>query len=504
MTALRPVAAVCPVTTSLRLADASPGRLSGRRSGFRMPTWLGLMTVIVLGALGLGGLAPVQAQTPTPTTTIQNGAGDTRLQLNDDGGLYVPGTFVTDGTAANDLIPATGAGTRMMWYPAKAAFRAGRVGAIRDGTQWDASKVGDYSAAFGLDTKASGTGATAMGVNTTASGFQATAMGLGATASGNRSTAMGVNTIASGTEAMAMGIRAAASDLGAMAMGFETTANEDYATAMGYQTEASAVGTTAMGVRATASGFGTTAMGYETTATGSDATAMGSNTTASGPSATAMGRETIAASNTSLSIGIYNNANTSDDNTLFVVGNGSTSSSRSDALVLKESGNLTISGSLAQNSDRRLKTGIEPLGGGILRKLGALRPVRYKFKDPATHPSGEQVGLIAQEVRKAFPALVSEGAGGTLSVSYSKMTAVVLKGVQEQQAQIEAKEAAITELQAENESIRVENERIKARLAALEQQSPSSLPAGLTGPWGLAVLAGLGALTAGLLWRRRT
>ena len=39
----------------------------------------------------------------------------------EDGGLLVPGTF---GTGS---IPASGEGVRMMWYPAKAAFRVGRV-----------------------------------------------------------------------------------------------------------------------------------------------------------------------------------------------------------------------------------------------------------------------------------------------------------------------------------------------------------------------------------------
>src|SRR6056297_788060 len=86
----------------------------------------------------------------TPTTTIQNGGADTRLQLNYDGGLLVPGTFGP--TTPADSIPAAGAGTRLMWYPAKAAFRAGRVGLFKDGTQWNATKVGDYSVAFGVDT----------------------------------------------------------------------------------------------------------------------------------------------------------------------------------------------------------------------------------------------------------------------------------------------------------------------------------------------------------------
>jgi len=353
----------------------------------------------------------------TPTTTIQNGAGDTRLQLNDDGGLYVPGTFVTDGTE-NDFIPASGAGTRMMWYPAKAAFRVGRVGfASTNRDVWDANSIGAYSAAFGVDTEASGDAATAMGFGTTASGVYAVAMGS------------------------------------------------------------------------------------QTTASGPVATAIGSRTTARGIRTTAMGRETIAASDNSLSIGTFNSANTLADGTLLVVGNGSgPSSSRSDALVLDDQGNLTVSN---QNtfSDRRLKTDIEPLGGGILQKLGALRPVRYRFKDPATHPSGEQIGLIAQEVRKAFPSLVSEGAGGILSLSYSKTTAVLVKGLQEQKAVVDSLRGRVQLLERQKEDLH----RVKTRLARLESEDTSVL-AGLSGPGVGLLVGGLlgGVLAAGLLWRRRT
>jgi hypothetical protein len=386
-------------------------------------------------------------------TTIQNGNNDTRLQLNYDGGFYVPGTFGP--TTPADSIPATGAGTRMMWYPAKGAFRAGRVGAYTGGTRWDAANVGDYSIAFGADTKADAFAATAMGRNTIASGQHATAMGFGTTA----------------------GIFAAT------AMGYETTANDFAATSMGEQTTASDRAATAMGFGTTAGSFAATAMGYETTA----------------------GTEY------SLSIGVNNLANTSADGSLFVVGNG-VGGSPSDALVLNMFGDLEISGGLLEASDRRLKTNIEPLDGGVLQKIGTLRPVRYRFKDPSTHPSGERIGLIAQEVRDVFPALVSEGTGGTLSVSYSKMTAVVVKGLQEQHAQIETQQATIDSLRTQARAVaalRAQNEAMNERLAALDTKisADAAVPAPLGGmlvprlPALLLTLVGIGI---GLLWRRRS
>jgi hypothetical protein len=52
-------------------------------------------------------------------------------------------------------------------------------------------------------------------------------------------------------------------------------------------------------------------------------------------------------------------------------------------------------------------------------------------------------------------------------------------------------------------ALEAENEEFEERLAALERQNTSALPAGLTGPWALTLLLGLGVLGAGLLWQRR-
>jgi hypothetical protein len=58
------------------------------------------------------------------------------------------GSVLFDGTTGNTL--ATGAGTRMMWIPEKAAFRAGAINA----TQWNNANIGLYSGAFGYSTTA--------------------------------------------------------------------------------------------------------------------------------------------------------------------------------------------------------------------------------------------------------------------------------------------------------------------------------------------------------------
>jgi hypothetical protein len=349
-----------------------------------------------------------------------------------------------------------------------------------------------------------------MGVKTTASGIESTALGAETVASEAQATAMGDGTTASGPNATAMGGGTTASGGSATAMGFDTEAIGDFTTAMGRSTSASKRGATAMGRFPTASGDAATAMGFSTTASSANATAMGDRTTANGISATAMGSgttassfaaaamgfNTTAATEKSLAIGEYNSANTSADGTLLVAGNGA-SGSRSDAFVLKQDGDLVISGTLTESSDRRLKTAIRPLKGETLAKLSRLRPVRYEFKNQKTHPAGEQIGLIAQDVREEFPALVRGGEGDALSLSYSKFTAVLLKGLQEQQTEIDHKQSQIADLRDENDSIR-------ARLDRLESGDQAVL-AGVVGPWGLALLlaCAIGGM-GGLLYARRT
>ena len=235
-------------------------------------------------------------------------AAGTMLRVND-------GSVLFDGTTGTT--PASGAGTRLMWIPAKAAFRAGVV----SGTQWDDANIGLYSSAFGYNTTASGYASNAQGNSTTASGDVSHAEGAATiasgdvshaegeatTASGYASHAEGYSTTASGDYSHAEGYITTASGEGSHAEGQYTTASGDASTAMGLETTASGDASTAMGEGTTASGYASTAMGYGTTASGYASTAMGEGTTASGVISTAMGSNTTASGEYSFAHG-YNNS----------------------------------------------------------------------------------------------------------------------------------------------------------------------------------------------------
>jgi len=304
-------------TTGLEVTDT----IYASAGGFKFPDGT-VQTTAATG--GSGGNTLDQAYD-------QGGAGAGRIITADAGALEVGGVdgVVFKGTYDSGTIPATGAGTRMMWYPRKAAFRAGWV----SGEEWDDANIGVSSTAMGQSTTASGSSSTAMGLGTTASGHNSTAMGYGSGASGAHSTAMGYATTASGTYSTAMGYR--------------TTANIDGSTAIGYNATASGLSSTAMGTGTTASGDYSTALGQGTHASGNVSTAMGHSTTASGTYSTAMGVFTKAKAFASVAIGRYNDSSGTADswvNTdpLFVIGNGTSSNARSNAMTVLKDGKVGI------------------------------------------------------------------------------------------------------------------------------------------------------------------
>jgi hypothetical protein len=127
---------------------------------------------------------PAAAQTPDSAFAVSSG-GAGLFRVNVDAGALFGGVY--DGDGDGDNIPAEGAGTRMMWYPNKGAFRAGGIG----GTQWDAANIGDYSVAIGQDVRASASNAVAFGLRSTAAQQSSFAAGEDNTASGAASVALG-------------------------------------------------------------------------------------------------------------------------------------------------------------------------------------------------------------------------------------------------------------------------------------------------------------------------
>ncbi len=131
-------------------------------------------------------------------------------------------------------------------------------------------------------------------------------------------------------------------------------------------------------------------------------------------------------------------AGTGDYTLRYDVTNGWEASSvlTNDGTDVAISGDLTVNGTIINPSDMRLKKNITTLTG-VLGKLNCLRGVRYEFKDQQKYAVGPQVGVIAQELQRVFPELVTQGADGYLAVNYSQLTGVLIQAIKEQQQEID-------------------------------------------------------------------
>src|SRR5262245_55457125 len=102
--------------------------------------------------------------------------------------------------------------------------------------------------------------------------------------------------------------------------------------------------------------------------------------------------------------------------------------------------------------------------------LYKLRPVTFRYKADPGHRL--QYGLIAEEVAKVYPELVTKGADGKAeSVQYHELIPLLLNEVQRQQQEIvelKAQTQQVAELKAQNEEQRVQNATLAARVEQLE------------------------------------
>lgn len=225
-----------------------------------------------------------------------------RLHVADSSILFSGPAVVPGSTIYNP--PASGPGTRLMWYPQKAAFRAGAV----DNNSWNKDLIGIGSIGLGINTLASGQSSLSLGFSTIARGLYATAIGYNAQATGENATSIGNYNFAVGYSAHSFG-------------------TENYA-----------------------DGDFSLAMGYGTVATGLAATSMGKSTSAPGRYSMAIGNFTRSKAYASFSMGEFNDEIFSSQpdawvstDPLFIIGNG-TGLIRSNAFVVYKNGNADING----------------------------------------------------------------------------------------------------------------------------------------------------------------
>jgi hypothetical protein len=162
-----------------------------------------------------------------------------------------------------------------------------------------------------------------------------------------------------------------------------------------------------------------------------------------------------------------------------VVGNGG---SKENELITGDfaantvniNGDLHASGNLTQNSDGRLKKDIKPLTQA-LDSILKLQGKTYRWKEDTTFANKADIGLVAQEVEQIFPELVAENEQGYKGIAYSKLTAVLIEAIKEQQGQMTTQQDQIASLEKENTQLKAlvegQMEALLARVAMLEGES---------------------------------
>ena len=360
-----------------------------------------------------------------------------RLQVADSAVLFTGPTIVPNITTYPP--PAQGPGTRMMWYPQKAAFRVGSTFS----NEWDFNNIGKYSFASGYSTKASGLFSTAMGYGPIASGDYSTAIGFITIASGSISTAMGVETRAKSFNETVVGSNntdytplsttdwAAADRLFTIGNGVDFDATSDAMVVLKNGNTGIGTSTPTYKLHIGSSNNGLRIEGPATSGSGGSALNIGGagDVVVDAPSFPA-GRFIIK-ENGNVGIG-----KATPTYKLDVVGD------------INASGLVRANG-IALSSDARFKQNIITLPNALSNLL-QLRGTNYFFNTKAfpdkNFSTDKQMGVVAQEVEKIYPELVSTDKDGYKSVNYIGLIPVMIESIKEQQKQIDELKKMLKEI----------------------------------------------------------
>lgn len=142
------------------------------------------LKLVGAGTLGTPGVAPLLSLSASGTYAGGQTYDRERVRVDNDGAILSVGDYSGGAGGA----PVEGAGTRFLWYPQKAALRAGQI----DSTQWDDANIGAYSIALGQNVRASGDYGIALGQGSTAAQINSVAIGQYNVATGAASVALGM------------------------------------------------------------------------------------------------------------------------------------------------------------------------------------------------------------------------------------------------------------------------------------------------------------------------
>lgn len=146
---------------------------------------------------------------------------------------------------------------------------------------------------------------------------------------------------------------------------------------------------------------------------------------------------TIRSSSGSGGLQITSGGNVETQSDLIVLGNDIISSSGSTVMSMSSddatfSDDLIVNGDVTVSSDARLKANITSLGSTIA-KLLLIDGKSYTMKKDGK----SKIGVLAQDIQKVFPELVTVDKNDMLAVNYQGLVPVLINALKEQQLEIE-------------------------------------------------------------------
>jgi hypothetical protein len=352
----------------------------------------------------------------------------------------------------------------------------------------------DYSMALGYNTNATGNYSISLGRDCNSSSLNTITIGNGSIATFNDAIAIGYQDTASGNIALATGRWTKASGIASFSAGDETKASGQGAFSIGYRTNASGFASIASGSQSTASGSYSFATGFKTVASTFGTATFGFQSSGTGRYSFAAGYETVSQAYSSMVIGRWNVITGSTTawsltDPVFVIGNGTSTSTRTNALTVLKNGRIGLQSVITPTyalelpnsatngigraranlwttySDGRVKSNriIIPYG---LDEIMKLTPQKYFQHNSTTknekliikESGSTSIGLVAQDVFGVIPEAVLKPENEEKElwgISYEKIVPVLIKGVQEQQTQID--------------ELKIENKELKNRLEKIEK-----------------------------------
>lgn len=266
------------------------------------------------------------------TRNVGIGTGSPLAKLHvADSAVVFTGSVTEPAPSPGVTIPVQNAGTRMLWYPQKAAFRAGYV----NGTNWNKENIGLFSVALGHNTMAAGDHSFAAGKSNYTFGISSFTLGENNIANGVYSAALGYGNAANGIAAQSLGWANQATGNYSMAVGSGNQSSGENSVALGSSNVSSGLVSLSSGYNSTASGNYSFAGGNSSESTGQYAFSFGNNNGANNSYAVAFGNSCISASMYGFTAGF---SNTNNASTAFVFGdNNSSTFSANNALVVGSS-----------------------------------------------------------------------------------------------------------------------------------------------------------------------